>query len=367
MTAATVATLRALTMLTGPADPAESPAFSLVWRAPGSCPDESAVRDAISRSLVSSDAGTPRVRAVANVSERRGRYRLELALQQGGDSGNREIESGSCVELADLTAWFVAVAVDPRLSARPRIQVPSGRDASRAGPSEASSVEEPQPPTRSAAASSSPVSPAADGSRTRSSPDRRTQSVTSTTAPGRGASSRVAIRRQQGMRATVMAGTGIEGGVLPAVGLVLSVATGLERGPLRAEVAGWYAAPRRHASPQNEDVGGTFQAGAAALRACGVPRSGRVLFPLCIAVEAGAISGAGTGDLEPRRATAFWAGLGPRAGVLWRFRRRAGLRLDAQASFSLLRPTFSTTPSGVVFQPSVLGARAVGGVEFVLP
>jgi hypothetical protein len=375
MTATFTATLWGLAMLSAPAESPDGKAFSLSWDATAPCPDQSAVEDAISRSLVSSAPGASPVHASATVSKRGDSYHLDLELSQGVDSGHREIESQSCTELADLTAWFVAVAVDPRLSARPHVHVPAAIRAAREraavpddAPPEARSGEAspsiPAPPSPSTAAAT-PESSAPGGS-TSVTPASRPPRATSTPA-SQGPPRRVDPESNRKLRGLFAAGAGIEANVLPGVGAAFSLIAGFDWRLMRWEFAGWYALPRERRSPENDRVGGTFQGGAAALRGCGVPRAGPVLFPLCLAIEVGGIWGEGSGDLEPARAAALWAGLGPLAGVVWRFRPWVGLRLDAQAVFSLARPTFSTTPSGAVFKPGAIGARATAGIEFVLP
>lgn len=110
----------------GSAQPA---GLELRWSAPASCPAQRDVLEQVSRLLGGARVAAAGVRVSASVREQAGVWRAELETRRAESVSARTIEAESCVALADATALFVALLLDPEAAperdAAPRESVPT--------------------------------------------------------------------------------------------------------------------------------------------------------------------------------------------------------------------------------------------------
>ncbi|MBL4687498.1 MAG: hypothetical protein JKY37_23080, partial [Nannocystaceae bacterium] len=80
------------------------PALALQWDAPASCPDETAVREAVASYL---DNAVPHreLSAVAKIQRRQAQWVLQLRF----DGLDRQVEAASCEDLVDATAAILSL------------------------------------------------------------------------------------------------------------------------------------------------------------------------------------------------------------------------------------------------------------------
>jgi hypothetical protein len=128
--------------------------LSIDWQAPADCPGERELRGSVENllgaapeaALASSMRVSARVRSASASA-----YRLTLRIESAAESGERSLDAASCAPLAEAAALLVAMAIDPRVAARPALSA---------------TIVSPAPP-----ASAAPlVSPAASGSAPSSAP-----------------------------------------------------------------------------------------------------------------------------------------------------------------------------------------------------
>src|SRR5690606_28838230 len=104
-----------------------------------------------------------------------------------------------------------------------------------------------------------------------------------------------------------------------------------------------------------------------AARGCGVPHVGRVEFPICAGIEAGALRGAGTGTTpNPGQATLPWAAALVGHGLRWAVRERLALGLDVELLVPFVRGGF-TIAGAEVSRFAAAGLRGFAALELRLP
>jgi len=339
-----------------PARP-EAP-LELEWHAPAECPPREVIEDKVARALGSSERNTKTpVHAEVKIERtENGEYVLELVLTSEGQRGDRHLEGADCRQLADAVSLIVAVAIDPRVLER------AGSDA--AEPSDPSSA-------RTDPESSEQLVPEQDPeAEQEDEPEPATLPGPTSVAPGpepqtkkRGEARSQDKRLQLGL--DVLAGVGLA--VLPGPTAVVGLSLGLSGWLWRTELGAGYWTPVDEPSPANPEVGGRFQLWAVSARGCVAPAVGTVEIPVCAGIDAGAMHGRGTGDLDPWRSPmAPWVALASGASARWRPRRlgqRLGLWIRGEALVALARPRFGTEPSGIVYSVPVVGGDVVAGVE----
>jgi hypothetical protein len=310
-------------LVQAPAD--AGPSLELKWAAPDECPMREEVGKKVERALGPSDQDSRTlVHARARIERvEDGKYVLDLVLESEGEKGERQLEGIDCRELADAAALIMAVAIDPSVLERAE---PEPEPEPELGPVDLEPIE-PVPEVRAA-----------------------TQ----------------ARRVHLGLDAFAGAGFAI----LPAPTAVVGLSLGLYGRLWRAEIGGGYWAPTDEINPSNPEVGRRFQLWAVTARGCVAPAVRSVEFPVCVGVDAGAMHGRGTGDLDSGLSVvAPWAAFASGASVRWRPRGLGdwvGFWLRGQALVALVRPGFATQPSGTVHRVPAAGGDVDVGPEVTL-
>ncbi|WP_181233084.1 hypothetical protein [Enhygromyxa salina] len=133
----------------------------------------------------------------------------------------------------------------------------------------------------------------------------------------------------------------------------------------RVALRGRWLTPRTHTLASGSQA--RFDGFSIAARGCAVPWAGRVEFPICAGVEAGALRGRGTGTtLAPRDAGLPWAALLVGPGLRWVVHEHVALGLDLELLAPLTRGGF-TIGTTVAQEFAPVGVQGFAGVEFRLP
>lgn len=301
--------------------PSEPPRFVLDWQAPADCPTRDRVERRIAELLATGTSEGRTLDARAHVEHASGSYRVELSLHSGDDPpGIRGLADPDCSELAEGVALIIALAVDPELLV--------GASATEAiYEIVAAEVLPPKPKPK-------PKPVIADELR----PLEPEPPVL--------------------LGAYALAGVGL----LALPGATARIDTGLvatrDHWRIEASLSGWI--PRRIAEAR-------YQAWAAELAGCGVPKVGIVEFPICARVEVGAMIGESLGP-EGRRALAPWLTAAPGVGMIVlpkRTRGVLGLVLRADAVLPLTRPAFATDEGSLLLRID-FGVQVFAGLELRL-
>ncbi len=210
----------------------------------------------------------------ARVVEAEEGFVLTLTTVYLDQPDTRELIAGRCEALADATALVVAYAIDPSLED---------------GSNETVAVPEPdrQPATPQSLGSTSPPVET-------SLPDAVLSIEHHPELPPRTAARSHAI--------VVRVAPLFAAGGMPGVGAGATVAVGLQRDRLQAEVYGLYLAPRRDDAPFS--VAGLYQLGAVGGRACMRWGTGIVRAPTCVGLEGGSLR-VDSRQLDPNRTLSF--------------------------------------------------------------
>lgn len=265
--------------------------YELQWSAPAECPDAALIRDRIAALRGDHVGGEGIAVVAAEITNDADGYALELTTRFAASTHTRQLRATQCAELGESTAIIVAVALRQGVEAAMRtpaaIEVPE-------------IVARPQPITTT---------------------PRTTSPVAS--APTMSASEDVAPfddepplpRRSRSIAEPLLRVEGV--GEIGALGVITGGARavlGLAWPRARLEISGLYLAPRRRAL--GDGRGALFQAGAAIVRGCWVPRAGALALPLCAGVEAGTVRADNRGITPTKTLHTPWAGPTLGAGLL---------------------------------------------------
>ncbi|MEM7152518.1 MAG: hypothetical protein AAF799_06740 [Myxococcota bacterium] len=318
--------------------PPDPPAadYVLDWEAPASCPDASTIEARVAALTAGQEHGEGTLEIVGRVQEQGAGFVLTLTTTLRETSGERQLQSTRCAELAETVALVVAVSLDPTVSgSAPRKDETEESEAGVPDPSEEAQAEEPQE-----------VRP----SRTTSSTPERSER-------------RRPARRWNRPGPILRAGVGPEWGALPGITAGLRLAIGMGWPSLRVMVVGSYLTPRRDEGPPPSAA--LHQQGMVGVLGCGVPRVGAWAWPLCAGIEAGGVRIDGRGLQQPRTFVGPWLGPVASAGVVRRV-GRVGLWLDVEGVVRGVATQVFISES-LIFRPRAGSLRALAGVEISWP
>lgn len=306
-------------------DIARDGTIRLAWKAPPDCPRASEVL-ADARSLLvrrEAPAGRGPI-AVDAVAARAAGNRWTLTLAVG--SAAQQLEAASCTDLARAGALFLAL-----------LMVPDGE------PSTSTPTSQPRAPAPAATTAATPPSV------TPSKPNAAAL-VPETATDSRTDRARSAGGREPSL--LVAAGTAIDVGTLPHAGVLALVAVGIRIQRLELMLEG-AAAP-----PEDTSVGGSLGARLMAVSATFKPCyaawiRGLMRLGPCLPIEGGWIHGEGTGIAQSRSSDSFWWSLGGAVALSLALHDRFEARVDFAALVPLIRPDFTVTGAGRVFEPGV--------------
>jgi hypothetical protein len=268
--------------------------YELEWNAPAGCPDADSIRKRIS-SLIATDRQGEGILFVRGVIEQTASG-FSLALQTDflEHRSTRRIEGTRCSDLGEATALVIATALEPGLNAShgPKSEsIPEPATASQPQPQPKPKPERKQKPERG--------------------PTLARQPNTAVVGGGFGDEASVPQRNRAPSHFTLRSGLHLEYGSLPAIGGGIDLAGVLNWDRLRLELRGAYLWPRTADGPAN--TAGRFQLGAVGTALCGRLWAGRVEFPLCAGLEAGAMRVDSRGALPANTIHNLW--LAPLVGA----------------------------------------------------
>lgn len=327
------------------------------WEAPAGCGDAVKVQAALEQRLGHSlDDDGLRLRGEVSIEEG-GVARLKLHTVVEGRTDTRTLEAASCDELIEAAVVVSALLVsDSQSAADPIAADPVTADPVTADPqsSEPASAEglvvEPEfaePHKAQHEFAESNVQPPRD---------KEPDVVEKQTA------SELVTRSQLDFALGLDAG--VDSSSTPGFAALVRGHMSLGGTWARGELRGAYITPRT----QERDAGGLrAQLGAVALLGCVTPRARKVVVPLCVGAEAGAMRGRPLDVDRGRVGHAPWLAPLGAAGVIVALRGGWRLRASAELAVPLVRPQFRVRdpgPAQVLFAPAPASVRAVLGVEY---
>jgi len=292
---------------------------ALTVEAPASCIDPAALSEAVVELVGTPIASVPDVDfriQIAGTAHQRWRLRVEtLDHQPAGVAqqvrGTRELEAGSCAELAEAAALAIAVSL---------------RAVERPGSTAASTVE----PARL-----SPPAPA----------------IRSVPLPA----GKVPWRAGAGLAVVV------ESGVLPHLAPGLQLEADLNRGALRLALRGEYFGAQD--TLDSAATGGSFQLVDGDALGCFLPVRDHWSVSVCAGLALGRLAGTGLNVARPHTRSALWGAGRAEAGVARRVGADAALFLRAGLAAPFIRPAFVLDESQLVHRPDRLAGNLAAGME----
>jgi hypothetical protein len=264
--------------------------IELAWYATDTCPDtvyvlNQAIRLAGPNGSLAYRRG---VRARAIVARSPGGFRLELTTETDGSRGHRVLEAPSCRSLADATAMIIALVLNPESGAR--LDAGTGRIAGSGDPYSPSAPVESQS-SRASQASPNPTS--------------------------KGTVAGHLSRRPLGLGADVL-GVAVFGR-FPWTSVAIGGALSLTIGRSELALAGAYAPSQ--SSRDDSGVKASFGSASAGLRACYLPRLGRLSIGPCLGHEVSRVEGEASRSqapiIRPFKQTTTWVESWIGARLLW--------------------------------------------------
>jgi hypothetical protein len=301
----------------------ESP-LDLTWIAPAECPDGQAVEADVLRlaGLRAQPSRHLKARVTVEVTSE-STWKLTLATELAGVSGERILSGSSCHSLADAATLTLALILNPD------IQRSTG----------------------------SPLAP--PGPATHVPPEQLRLKVST--------ESRQAEKLRPGLRWLAGAYVGVQAGVLKDPGPDVTLGFGTSLGRAAAWVLASYE-PTQDAIVQGQvGEGGRLWAASGAALGCWTAASGRVALGPCLGFEISRLHGEGIGISDPRQGVVYWTSgdLALTAGV--RVSRMLTLKVSALGLVPVTRPSVFLDAIGTVHRPAPLAGKVLMGVDFGLP
>jgi len=313
--------------------------IELDWEAPDECPTEPEVRATLQELLGSAQAREP-VAATARVQRTNtGEYAAHLVVEMAGHRSDRDLVAAECDALAEAAALVIAVTVDPAQALD---------DAMAPVDAPAPAIPEPAPvePVVVDPVAAGPGSPPASMPSARAAPPPR----------------RATTRRIRGVH--LRAFGGMDWGSVPAITGAVGAAVGIHGRWFRGEAAGSWTFAREGGAPSEPEARGRVGLGALAVRGCGVPAWRTLEFPLCAAIEAGALQGRGVGEtVDPSSAHRPWVAVAFGPALAWLPIPRLAVVVGIDAVMPVWRARFLIGDEQV-HRPQPIGVRAGLGLEF---
>jgi hypothetical protein len=296
--------------------------LELTWSAEPPCPDRAWVTQRITERLGSTTtarAGEP-LRAEASVTRGDAQgFVLQLHTERGDSAADRAIEGARCDELAEAAVLIIALMLE--------------QDRPPPAPTEPAPVASEPPATTIRAAPAAPPAQA----------------------------------RPVPTSFFVRADLVVERGYTSSFGLAPQLAAGYDFRWLRAELAGFWLAPR---TVGDDPTGGQVRVSLWALRPTGCARlwGTRVALSLCAGLELGQASGRGVGLVENTRHTAPWlaATAAPRIAISLTRNFALNFELGAAVPFRVMRFVSLDAQgrtTGTVYTAAPISGRATLGGE----
>lgn len=304
------------------------------------------------RRLVGKTAGR-NVKATASARQNGTVWTLSLRTEVDGQPGERELQAPDCASLADAAAVILAWMLDPDTPLEDPPVASSASVTNSSAPPTSSSA-----PPASSGVAPSVVAPSASASASVAEP------IASVAPPDAGTGRAVVPRSPPGkLRGGVLLGLGLEGGLVPGIGLGPVVAAELGGARWNASLgASWFPGQRADATAR---PGAAVRVDLATLggRFCGAPVPRAPWARVCGGASVLRFSAEGEGVREPLRGTT--AALALQAGAQARFPLGGSwiALLAVEAVAPLLRPTFRIEGLGAVYRVPALapaGTVALG-------
>jgi hypothetical protein len=279
----------------------------LQWDAPAGCPSGTAVGEEVARLLGGSIPRRSELDVRATVEHGR-LWSVTITTRISGQSGRRTIESGSCQEVADVTALIVALMIDP------------GAVAAHAQDARADLTKAAQP-------------------------------ISQPSAIGFGAS--LYVEGSQG--------------TLPGLDVGLGAGIFLAAAWWRTELRATYGLRRDQVAraPSPPGAYGQFNFTAAAWSGCLNLGTSALGWGPCGTAELGMVSAKGVGASEGFPAHTAWVALGAGGYLVFRLGSHLGIPLQIDVLAPLLRPEYVFEGvEGRVYQAPAVGLRARGGISW---
>lgn len=310
----------ALSLAVGPARAQQ--ATPLSWSAPAGCPSAEVVQQRIERILnrpLAEASASLAVTAVVTAPSEAQPW--SVTLESGSDAAraSRTLQAASCDELANVTALFVAILLEPKLGEAPE-------------PAAAPPPSPPPPPPALPARSTRPAAgpPAAE--------------------------------------LALGAAGGVRSGLVPMLAPGVGLHGAFSWKALRTSIAASYWLPVSETVDSARTQGAELQLSSASGELCWQLTPPPLVPALCGGAEVGLIRGRGFGPgVMPRTRTAWIGSLSAGAVVQMRLSRRLALLLDGDAVLPLgdRRFVLGGGDPAVIFEPGA-GFRLTCGAEWSL-
>lgn len=330
--------------------------LTLVWEAPGNCPERSVLEGKLRRDLAASDVTPAPLRVEVRIMQQSNdRFVVSMVTEGAAGQSRRTLEAKTCGELVNATSLIIATLIDPEAVAQ------HSQEPSHPGQASMTTAQTSTDTDTAVVAVPrvQPASPAPNG----------------VAAPNQPTTAKPAARLEgaaRGRTLGILAGwADLDVGSLPSPAVAVGGLLGWETDGLRIEAqAGWWRPESTtwDRSP-NPQAGARFEMIAAEFKAC--RRAYRLawfgLYP-CAGVEYRQMTGqANEFVTEPGQATR--RGLAPSFSALATvaLARQFAIRAVLGTVFPLARPEFTIDGLGVLHQPSRVTLRAGIGLEARFP
>lgn len=341
-------------LLVEPAHAEQETGLTLSWQAPPACPDARAVEAQVTSLLAApagGEASLRSIRADGLVTERAGRFRLELELRDGALVDRRQFEGATCEEVAGAAAVAVALLMRPSEEARAA-----------------------QPSTPAAAAPSAPAGTTRSGERYVPGNNVTKHAIESvvpwevletTTRSSRWFDPDA---RRLAWLFNIHGGLGIGPFSGPNSGVLVGLGVGLEPGLWRFLLSGQLRLETQLLVPEIEGAAAKLAHSSLSLEACRWLVRGPIELAPCLTVSLHVLEASASGsNVTPSPVTTEWLALGPAAVARLPFASLGQVALIGKWGFEVntARPLLIVDGLGTVEQVGPLEMTLGLGLELI--
>jgi hypothetical protein len=332
-----------------------APAVELEWTAPPGCPSESEVRQRVQKLAGAAKSTANPLRADGTITQKvDGRFHLRLVVRSGELVGERNIESGSCEDLAGAAAVALALLLRSEEPLQDFAESPSTVPGSGSGPSRNGGT----PAVDGKSGGEKSVGEKSEGR-----PSERPSETDDT--EGRGTSFAPSPGSVHGVLQAPLVALSLGPLPEPVIGFGLAGGVSFERFRFLIEGQKWLE--QRVSAEDFPEFGADVERATATLRGCRSFRWDRVALAPCLTLSLEHLSATGSGpEVSPSTQRALWLAPGAGAQGFLLLTSWFNLVVSLDGRIETSRPRISIEGVGEVDQLAPVAVTVVLGSEWIL-
>lgn len=330
--------------------------FQLLWTAPTTCPDKTAVEEKVRALLPNGARSQLRLLAAGHVTQRAGQYRLRLRLRTGPFESEQELSGASCDDVVGAAAVSIALLL--------RSAEPENQGGQHRGLDETSKDAGPPGTAGTTADTDGTAGTSSAGSR-KTEPPKTEESGKPSKIPLEAGREEPSTRFPGVVLLLPDLNAGF--GLFPDPSWGIGAGVGIEIRRVQALLAAWWTAnPGDMTSEAFEATSAKLWHARVGVRLCQWQGPTRFNIGPCLDVMVEHLVARGEGsDIAARSQSATWMALGPAVSARFFATRRVAARATLGLHFQTSRPRLLIEGQGALGQVGLASLTGDLGVEWI--